>query len=593
MASMNGGSSGGIGGIRKGCVSRRRFIRSAGGGIGGLTLGGWLPCRGYAAQAAAEAAAGGGKRRLLFVAIDALHPAYLELNAQGTGFGCEGDWLMPNVRRFLAQSVWYPEAKDNLPAATDMNHLNALAGTNSGQTGIVSVSVQLLGWEADGKPVTTPISLAMTRDEDGTPVDTIFHAWKRARPRSTTAFISGKAWVAEMFRDEGVVDHIVTGENHPRYVPQPQFHSYCDPPTDTDAWCDPEALDQQLGLVSMAMHTSPEQFPADVWVVDAALAVFRREKPDLAYILLAQVDDSGHALGAGWDPSSRQTAESAIWKKWGCCDNPLYSVVAGANPRLFVEPMLDSIRDTDHEFGRLMAGLQAQGALTNTTVILLSDHGMITHLRGPEMTRHEELCAATDYYQLILDAGFGTRETVTPFGASSLSLVYWRFGKELVPQAKAVLEAHRAINPETGESECPWLVIDRAEMKAGKPGICLPGELYHRWFVETDAERTMVWPDLILLGRNGWEMPVYGTGLGNLGITLPNDLFIGPLYAFPGGHGSLDTQPIVMAIRDPRGVPKVSDREARISDLGVTAASLFGLQLQSKTVGRDLSGDLW
>lgn len=76
-------------------------------------------------------------RRLIYIAIDALHPKYLELDSKGLLGGKDGDWLMPSIRSFLNRAVWYPEVKAYLPAAADMNHLNALAGTSMAQNGII------------------------------------------------------------------------------------------------------------------------------------------------------------------------------------------------------------------------------------------------------------------------------------------------------------------------------------------------------------------------------------------------------------------------------------------------------------------------
>jgi hypothetical protein len=47
----------------------------------------------------------------------------------------------------------------------------------------------------------------------------------------------------------------------------------------------------------------------------------------------------------------------------------------------------------------------------------------------------------------------------------------------------------------------------------------------------------------------------------------------------------------VAAISVPGGQSGTSSRALRIGDLGVTAASMFGLKLQSTTVGKDVSGD--
>ncbi|MCX5860047.1 MAG: alkaline phosphatase family protein [Proteobacteria bacterium] len=87
------------------------------------------------------------------MSIDSLHPNYLTLDASGSGTGSEGNWLLPNLRKFLDQSVHYPQARCFLPSATDMNQLNAVAGTSSAQTGILGVWAQPSGWDNDGNIV--------------------------------------------------------------------------------------------------------------------------------------------------------------------------------------------------------------------------------------------------------------------------------------------------------------------------------------------------------------------------------------------------------------------------------------------------------
>jgi hypothetical protein len=100
----------------------------------------------------------------------------------------------------------------------------------------------------------------------------------------------------------------------------------------------------------------------------------------------------------------------------------------------------------------------------------------------------------------------------------------------------------------------------------------------------------MIWPDLIILAKNGWQIPVYNGHIPNVGIKVPT--WTPAFRVYNGGHGSIDTLPIVAAISVPGGRSGTSSRALRIGDLGVTAASLFGLKLQSTTVGRDVSLDL-
>jgi hypothetical protein len=77
----------------------------------------------------------------------------------------------------------------------------------------------------------------------------------------------------------------------------------------------------------------------------------------------------------------------------------------------------------------------------------------------------------------------------------------------------------------------------------------------------------------------------------NVGIKAPS--WTPPFRVYNGGHGSVDTLPIVAAIAVPGGKRGVVDsRPTRIGDLGATAASLMGLKLRSTVIGQDLSSDL-
>jgi hypothetical protein len=601
-------------------VNRRSFLKACGGLLGTALVSGKTPGslrRAFAGTGETQNLAKGEKssRRLIYIAIDGLHPKYLELNSKGQIGGKEGDWLMPSVRAFLNRAVWYPEARSYLPAATDMNHLNALAGTSTAQNGIVGVWAQPVGWDQKGKAIIKHSHLSMARDERGRPVDTLFHAWKRRWPGSKTLFITGKEWVGEMFRQpsaESGVDILVTGVHFPGYLQAPQKESFADPLTDTDGACDPESgsagffgwkelhwgkllrhfspssvmsrlWSGQGGMLTRQMERYPEHFPHDRWIVDSTLEIFRRQDPDLAYILMAQTDDAGHCIGCGWDPSEFVVSRDPVEPAKGCQMKPEYTLVSGRNPLLFRESILDVIRDVDIQFGRLMKGFEEQEILRNSTVILLSDHSFVNHL-------YSEDFSTTDIMGILKQGNLVDNDNVYTFSVSSYGVIYWRDRKEKVPAARDLLLRHKAWNPQTRKEECPWWVLDRRDMKEGLKGVSLPGELYHAYFVETDREKTMIWPDLIVLAKNGWQIPAYNGHVPNVGVQAPS--WTPPFRVYNGGHGSVDTLPIVAAIAVPGVKPGVQPKPIRIGDLGATAASLMGLELRSTVIGKDLSADL-
>lgn len=593
-------------------IDRRSFLKKTSAVLGGMTVMNLLVPFKSAWASVSGVQQSHHPKKLIFIAIDGLHPKYLELDARGMPGGSEGNWLMPNINAFLKKSLWYKNALSYLPAATDMNHLNALAGTSSGQTGVISVWAQPTGWDEDGEIILTRTSMSFAKDDKGRPVDTLFHAWKRRWPESKTLLITGKEWVGEMFRgDESVssgIDILVTGPKYPNYLKAPKSESLSDPHTDEDAECDPESghlgfFGKSMGardimtryytgqgsLLTSQMEFFANHFPHDSWIVDSTLEIFRREHPDMAYILLAQCDDAGHAIGNAWDPSEFILADPPYETPEECEDNPGYQLVSSRNKLLFKEAILDVIRDVDIQFGRLMDGLTQQGVLDKAHVILLSDHSVMNHLYHEDFSSTDCL-GILEKAGVIETGGLLNQKDVYSFSVSSYGVIYWRENKEKVAKAKEILLAHRTINPQTGKEECPWWILDRNDMKNGLEGVCLPGELYHTYYVDADEESTLIWPDLIVLAKNGWQLPVYNGQVPNVGIKVP--AFTPPWRVFNGGHGSVDTLPIVAAISIPDGKTGVHDKQIRIADLAVTAATLFGLELKSTTIGEDLSKDL-
>ena len=287
---------------------------------------------------------------------------------------------MPNIRAFLKKSLWYRNARAYLPAATDMNHLNVLAGTSSGQTGIIGVWAQPTGWDSSGEPVVQPTSMNLAKDDKGRPVDTIFHAWKRCRPGSKTLLITGKEWVGEMFRQNRLgsgVDILVTGMSYPGYLDGPRGESFAHPASYPDAVCDPASshlgffggpmrlsdvmtrlYTGQGSLLTWQMEYFGKHFPHDKWIVDSTLKIFERENPDMAYILLAQCDDGGHCIGCASDPSEFIDTTTPYTPPDGCANKPEYQLVSRRNKLIFREAALNVVRDVDVQFGRLLDGLQ-------------------------------------------------------------------------------------------------------------------------------------------------------------------------------------------------------------------------------------------
>ena len=549
---------------------------------------------------------------VLFISIDSLHPGYLKLNRDGDAGGHAGNWLMPNVHRFLAGGTHIADARSYMPSATDMNHLNVIAGTHSGQTGIVGVSTQLYDWHKDRTPQWESPHLAWARDGKGRKVQTLFQLWAQKYKGSKTAFISGKGWVSDMYRKsddwnyDPNISLVVQGNDHPHYVPDPLTYSqsFYDPPGDTDAKCDPESAAQKAfdDQVYKRDDDALEHFPADRWVVDATLAVLKKDRPGLALVLLAQMDDAQHALGAAWDPTEFVKRATPYKPPQGCPNKAAWQLVSKHNSLVYREAVLDTVRDIDTQFGRLMDGIRKLPAYRDATIVFYSDHSQITHLLQQPKDRNT---ASTDPMKVLRRAGVITKTEANwrGFGvmsASSMGAIYWHPKKlnraAVISQAKAVLLKHTITNPNTGIKQCPWHVLDREAMRLGYPGVSTKGELYHEYYATADGSKKPVWPDLVLVMKNNWQITVYDGLLGNLGVEIPIPL--PPLTVFLGGHGAEDTLPIVMALSGP-GIARgkvINDpgyaQNYRIADLGVTVARRAGLVFPHTTVGQDLRQQL-
>ncbi len=565
---------------------------------------------GRTGRAVARASGKAKPPKVILVSVDSLDPRYLYLDRNGNHGGFPGNWLMPNVRRFLEEGTWFEHTRCNMPSATDMNHVNALAGTDVSQHGINMVSMQLFDWKPDGKPNIVAPSLSYARDSDGRPVDTLFSSWKRRRPSSRTFYASGKEWVANIFKvpDSGV-DIFIGGKEHPCYVPGvPRGYRFYDPPGDPNAGRDDESRAQIL-LNALLTGVYPDHFPPDAWVVDASLAVIERERPDFGVVILAQMDDLQHVLGAAVDPDEFVSQRIRLKGR---------EKVSRYNHSVFQNAALDGVRDADAQFGRLIRGVRNIPGYEDTLFVLYSDHGHINHrevdsfreMVSKSLFDYNEVVTNTNILAVLDKAGLLTEDErnligFMPIMACSAGCLHWmgstydeRYTKAKL--AKAAFLHHRVWDRFNRRWECPWWVLDIDDMRDGFPGVAYPGELYHHQFAYNNEPGALHWPDLLLFMKNNWQLPTLAGLAANLGVNLPESVtnFLAPVNLFQGGHGSVDTQDIVMAFSGP-GIASgriVSDEEHtedhRISDIGVTLSSLLGLPLESNTVGKDRRVDL-
>jgi len=572
-------------------ISRRDFLRFS--AVSGLSM--TLPTGLFRAM---PAFAGSSAPKVVILSVDALDPRYLFLNSRGEKGGRPGDYLMPNVRALVDGGVHFAKARCHLPSATDMNHLNALAGTCSVQTGIFGVSAQPVAWDESGKmgEMDPPDLFSGGHSRQ---LDTLFAAWKREYGKnSRTLFAAGKEWVGRMFDVPGSgVDLVlggsigtldIPGQALPMTFRPPERYSFYDPPTDSNRRSDLTSIYQKT-FCDLFYARNPEHFPSDSWMVDNTLRIMNAAKPDLTLLLLAQMDDLQHGLGTAYPEDFRRL---------------LLSHTSSVNPWVIREAVLDGIRDVDSQVGRFMDGLLAMPEYRDTLVLLYSDHGHVTH--RDTLRSNVDPFIETDPTAVLKHHRFLSRDEKQGVGyfaytASSYGGLYFKGPNRYrrAEQARDIL-SHYTLKDyfpdgSTLGTTSPWHVFTREEMERGVPGqAILPGELYHRFI---DHPEKGLWPDVMLFMKNGWQLPITGGLAGNLGVTLPS--YLPPLVGFLGGHGALDSRDIVMAFTGP-GIPagKVVNTPCRISDLAPTLMGHLGMKTglyhrsRDVRVAADRSGEL-
>ena len=129
--------------------------------------------------------------------------------------------------------------------------------------------------------------------------------------------------------------------------------------------------------------------------------------------------------------------------------------------------------------------------------------------------------SSTDAMGLLKKEGIGDGKNIYAFSVSSYGVLYWRDKKEEVPRAKAILQAQKAVNPQTGENAMPVVGSGpQRHEKWSRGGLrtrrTLP-HLLHRY-------RSGAIDDLArshYSGKNGWQIPVYNGHVPNVGVKAP------------------------------------------------------------------------
>ncbi|WP_287154938.1 alkaline phosphatase family protein [Candidatus Solincola tengchongensis] len=550
---------------------------------------------------------------IYYFAIDSMDPEYLDLNRAGTGPGSEGDWLMPNLRSFMKEAVHYPNARVYLPSATDMNHTNALAGTYTGTQGLYMVGGTWRGFTEHDEVITGPNSMAlMLYGLEGKPLKRVFEVAKEETGgKALCGFWSNKNWLADI-EGERTVDIVGHSERFPLFFPPPYKYSAAgDPRSDGDPsdplsgpfsacfYSDttreiliPALLGQfnlllGLGLYVMPVSTFVGMVPGghceDRYLMESFLRSIEEEDPDVCYINIADLDNTGHFTGSSWD-----TGE---WDEKGtpgaADDESRYS------PWMRRDECLDILREADLLFADFLRTLKERGVYDNSVIVFLSDHGM------ENMKDRARGYQVLDLRLILRSHGLVLNEDYREGGGTEINFI-WCPDPERLRNIEEILENFTVEDPERGPVK-PLVVVNREEMLNGVDlglwGKIRPRELYSEfWINHPDLPEGHLWPDLFVFPLYNYNVAAHGgilsTSANPVGINLgnvPDNVQLG----FPGAHGGPQTTRMPLLLKAPTGYPLYLpgtrvDEEVEIGDIAPTIYRILGWEAPDCVDGEPL-----
>ncbi len=553
-------------------------------------------------------------RNVYYWSVDSMDPEYLYLDSKGTGTGKDGDRLMPNMWTFLKQSANYTDAKCYLPSATDMNHTNALAGTYSGTAGVYMVGGTYHGFTDHDEALAGPNDLAYARyGPDGTPIQRTFEVSKQQTGgKSFCGFWSNKNWLAEF--EAKNIDIYGHSEHWPLFFQPPwKYKSAGDPVTDKNASEDPVSASAkcvfhsnnanavmiptilgQFDLInglrllstplSIIFGKTPGMHAEDRYIADSMFRTIKEQDPDVAYINIGDLDNTGHFTGAGYPRDE--------WKKGKnspADDQNIYS------PWLRREDTIDIAREADTLFGEFVGLLKARGVYDNSVIVFLSDHGM-ENMKDPKKGYQ-----VIDLRAILRDNGFLRHEDYEETGGTEIN-VLWSKNPSKTAAMKKALADYTVSDPKLGKVK-PLTVLDRDQMKNGadfgKAGHVRPGEIWSEYWAAhpNEGDNGEQWPDIFVAPLYNYQVVGHGdvlsSGVNAIGFSLNSHLPESVLFGLPGAHGGLQTDHIPLMVKAPSGYAKYSPgseytSEVEIGDIAPTIYGIMGWPVPGCVDGQTL-----
>lgn len=553
-------------------------------------------------------------RNIYFWSVDSMDPQYLYLDRAGTGPGKEGDWLLPNMRAFLKDSVNYKNSRVYLPSATDMNHTNAMVGSYTGTQGVYMVGGTYIDFTNHDEVIAGTNSMdRMLYGKDGKPVQRVYEVAKNATDgKALCGFWSNKNWLSDL-EGEKTVDIVGHSERWPLFFKPPwKYTNAGDPPTDNNpkdrmsassrclfhsnnnaAMTIPTVLgqfDMFFGMTMLAMPITllfaktPGMHAEDRYLTESFFRSIDEEDPDVSYVNVSDLDNTGHFTGASWPQDEWTTSNPSDLSK----EENKYS------PYMRREECIDIMREEDLLFGDFIKLLKERGVYDNSTIVILSDHGM-ENMKDPKKGYE-----VIDLRGILREHGFVYKEDFFESGGTEINFIWCKDPKKLAAINK-VLEEYTVDDKELGKVK-PLTIINRTEMKEGKDfgkaGKVRPMELYSDYWINHPNEPNgQKWPDLFIFPLYNYQVMAHGDILAsginavgfNLGINVPESVIV----AMPGAHGGLQTSFIPLLLKVPAGYEGYKggseySGEVEVGDIAPTIYRIMGWEAPGCVDGKPL-----
>jgi len=395
--------------------------------------------------------------------------------------------------------------------------------------------------------------------------------------------------------------YVIVGhsERFPLFFPPPGKYVAGDPPSDsnrlTDPWSGPFSMcfysdttkdvmqpilrgefNLLFGLgiyvlpVSFFFGMGPGGHCEDRYLWSSIERSIIEEDPDVSYINMADLDNTGHFTGASWNPDEWDTKGTA-----GVTDD-----TSKYNRWMRRDECLDICREVDVLFGRFIQTLKDRGVYDNSIVVMLSDHSM-------ENTKDQKYgYEVMDLRTILSSHGYVYNEDFRE--ASGAGSAIWATDPADLAAIEKVLEDYTVNDPELGQVR-PLTVINRAEMingvDYGSFGKILPRELFSEyWTANPNEPGGQLWPELFVFPLYNYNICPHGQSLAGgfnpTGLTLgnfPDSVRIG----WPGYHGGLTSSQIALSFKAPKGTAGYApgtrtSKEARIGDITPTIYEIMG-----------------